>query len=192
MNETHEITAILKSLADGDDAALGELFAGVYDHLHEIAHAQRRRWRGDDTLNTTALIHEAYLKISAAEDPRWEHRGHFFAVAARAIRHILVDRARRVGAEKRGGDRQREPLAGVDLPVVPREARTRLLALDQALERLERHQPRQAMVVQCRFFAGLGIQETAEAVGVSTATVERDWRAARVWLYDQIAGGEQS
>lgn len=183
----HEITELLRSLSAGEKGSLDELFAAVYDELRRLAHGQRRRWRGEETLNTTALIHEAYLKLTAGGERRWEDRGHFFAVACKAMRQILIDRARRSQAEKRGGEGKPEPLSDSAVPAIPSAAREELLALDDALHRLEALDARQARVVECRFFGGLGVEETAEAVGVSTATVKRDWRAARAWLYHELA-----
>lgn len=186
MPDQHDITRLLEQLGAGDETALDRLFAAVYDQLHEMAHGQRRRWRGEETLNTTALIHEAYLKLSEAEQPQWEHRGHFFAVASRAMRQILMDRARHSGADKRGGDRVQESADAQAQPDLEPQVRDDLLSLDEALDRLEVMDERQARVVECRFFGGLNVEETAEAVGVSTATVKRDWRSARAWLYTQL------
>lgn len=191
MSEEKEITELLKAIAAGEEAAMDELFEAVYGELRRLAHGQRARWRGEETLNTTALIHEAYLKLSSAREPRWEDRGHFFAVASKAMRQILIDRARRSQAEKRGGERRRKSLSSAELPAVPPQARAELLSLHEALTRLEEFDERQARVVECRFFGGLGVEETAEAVGVSTATVKRDWRAARAWLYNQLADGPE-
>ncbi|REJ75166.1 MAG: RNA polymerase subunit sigma-70 [Acidobacteria bacterium] len=186
MPDQEDITRLLADLGAGDDKALGELFAAVYDQLHDMAHGQRRRWRGEQTLNTTALIHEAYLKLASVDHPRWEDRGHFFAVACRAMRQILMDRARHSAAEKRGGDLERESVSEIVHPALDAQVSEDLLALDAALDRLEAMDERQARVVECRFFGGLNVEETAEAVGASTATVKRDWRTARAWLYSQL------
>ena len=185
-----EISALLEALSAGADGALEDLFAAVYGELRRLARGQRRRWRGEETLNTTALIHEAYLKLSSGRQGSWPDRGRFFAVAAQAMRQILIDRARRSLAERRGGGRERESLAEAAEPAAPRALPAEeLLALDSALARLDALDPRQARVVECRFFAGLDVEETAAAVGASTATVKRDWRAARAWLYRELAGG---
>jgi len=185
-----EITALLEALSAGAEGALEDLFAAVYGELRRLARGQRRRWRGEETLNTTALIHEAYLKLSSGRQGSWPDRGRFFAVAAQAMRQILIDRARRSLAERRGGGRERESLAEAAEPAAPRALPAEeLLALDTALARLDALDPRQARVVECRFFAGLDVEETAAAVGASTATVKRDWRAARAWLYRELAGG---
>ncbi|MGH9379001.1 MAG: ECF-type sigma factor [Thermoanaerobaculia bacterium] len=187
--DEREITELLRALSGGGAGALDELFEAVYGELRRLAHGQRRRWRGEETLNTTALLHEAYLKLSAGQRRRWEDRGHFFAVAAKAMRQILIDRARWSQADRRGGEGKLEALSRSAPPAVPPAAQEELLALDQALHRLEALDERQARVVECRFFGGLGVEETAEAVGVSTATVKRDWRAARAWLYYELTAG---
>lgn len=180
-----EIAAFLEALAAGEDVSLGELFAAAYSRLHSLAHDQRRRWRGQETLSTTALVHEAYLKLSQQEAPRWQSRGHFFRVAARAMRHILINYAERSRAAKRGGDSRH--VAAEDAPLIHESRIEELLALNEALTRLEGLSPRQAQVVECRFFAGLEVEETAEALAVSPATVMRDWRRGKAWLYRELA-----
>lgn len=180
-----EIAAFLEALAAGEDVSLGELFSAAYSRLHSLAHDQRRRWRGQETLSTTALVHEAYLKLSQQESPQWQSRGHFFRVAARAMRHILINYAERSRAAKRGGG---NPHVAVEGALLVHESRIEeLLALDEALTRLEDLSPRQAQVVECRFFAGLDVEETAEALTVSPATVMRDWRRGKAWLYRELA-----
>lgn len=168
------------------------LFQTIYDELRVLAHAQRRRWEGDHTLNTTALVHEAYLRLGDRSEPGWVGRSHFLSQAARAMRHILIDYARRRQAAKRGGDRRRlsldeieEGLSSGDAGQATDEA---LLALDDALDRLTRQSSRQGRIVECRFFGGLTIPETAEALEVSPATVKRGWAAAQAWLYRDLAG----
>lgn len=168
---------------------MDELFAATYDHLKELAGVQRRRWRGDETLSTTAIIHEAYLKVARQEDPHWEDRGHFFAVASMAMRQTLINYARDKRAAKRGGDRRRTTLDGESLSAS--NAVDEIIALDEALERLAALEPRQARVVECRFFGGLSVVETAEAVGVSPATVKRDWAVARAYLTRALSSSEQ-
>ncbi len=186
--QEREITELLQALGAGEGEALDELFEAVYGELKRLAHRQRRRWRGEETLNTTALIHEAYLKLFEGGARGWQNRGHFFAVACKAMRQILIDRARRTGAGKRGGDWQREPLTAEAAAMSP-EARDEIISLDEALSRLERLDARQARVVEFRFFGGLGLEETAEAVGASVPTVVRDWRAARAWLHRELRAG---
>lgn len=180
-----EITAFLDAVRIDQDVELDALFADTYARLRGLAHAQRLRWSGQETLSTTVLVHEAYLKLSAQESARWESRTHFFAVAARAMRHILINYAERCRAEKRGGDSVHLPVETVaparELPI------EELLDLDEALRGLERLSPRRARVVECRFFAGLNVEETAETLAISTATVKRDWRRGQAWLYRELA-----
>lgn len=190
---SESVTRLLAELRAGRPSALDSLVALVYDELGRLAHAQRERWEGDHTLNSTALLHEAYLKLAGAERPDWENRAHFFSVAARAMRQVLVDYARRKRAEKRGGDRARVTLERLQLEQPYGDFHDRsvdtLLALEESLDRLMRRDARQVHVVECRFFAGMTIQETATALGVSTATVERDWAMAKAWLYRDMQRG---
>ena len=168
-----------------DDGRLDGLFAEVYASLKALAHTVRAG-RSGETLNTTALVHEAFLKLTAARSVTWNDEAHFFAVAARAMRQILVDAARREVAAKRGGDAPdfvSYDDAAHAAPVKPAE----LIALDGALERLSVVDPRRARVVEHRIFAGLSTEETARLLDISTGTVERDWRAARAWLFTEIA-----
>lgn len=191
MNETQETVArLLESLESGDRAALDELFALLYRELRELAGRQRRRWHGNHTLDTTALVHEAYVKLVGQEPIRAESRAHFRALAARAMRHILCDYARARGAEKRGGGRDQLRLdelenVGSQVEFTERQSDT-LVALDGALQRLERLDPRQSAVVECRFFGGLTVEETATAIGISPRTVKRDWAMAQAWLHREM------
>lgn len=180
-----EIAAFLEALAAGEEVSLGELFSAAYSRLHSLARDQRRRWRGQDTLSTTALVHEAYLKLSQQESPQWQSRGHFFRVAARAMRHILINYAERSRTAKRGGGSLH--VAAEEASLIHESRIEELLALDEALTRLEELSPRQVQVVECRFFAGLEVEETAEALDVSPATVMRDWRRGKAWLYRELA-----
>ena len=188
MSASGDITALLVAAQEGDRAALDVLFPILYDELHRLAGAQRRRRQADHTVNTTALVHEAYLKLVRQEDVSWKDRGHFFALAARAMRQILTDYARKRQTAKRGGDAHKVSLEdGLDAAnPVPAESADELVALDEALKRLERISERQSQVVECRFFAGLPVEETAEALGISEATVKRDWRLASAWLRREI------
>lgn len=161
------------------------LFAHVYESLKGLAHSVRSG-RAGDTLNTTALVHETFLKLTAWGPAEWRDEGHFFAVAARAMRQILVDAARREIALKRGGT-EAKLVSYDDSAHSPPVRAADLLALDAALERLSTVDPRRAQVVEHRIFAGLSTAETARLLGVSTGTVERDWRAARAWLLSEIA-----
>jgi RNA polymerase sigma factor (TIGR02999 family) len=180
-----DITALLRAAGSGDRAAADRLFGEVYDQLRRGAEAQRRRWRGNETMNTTALVHEAYIKLVGGGSPGWRDREHFFAVAARAMRHVLVNYAERRRTAKRGGGVEPVPLDEAN--PVAEEAAEELLALHEALGRLERRNPRQGRVVECRFFVGLSIEETAEVLDVSAATVKRDWTLASAWLRREMA-----
>jgi RNA polymerase sigma factor (TIGR02999 family) len=193
------VTALLVDLRAGNDEVVDDLFDEVYTELRQRAQGQRRQWQGDPTLRTTALAHEAYLKLVDQEEQSWESRSHFFAVASRAMRHILVDRARKKRAQKRGGDAEvlslealREAFEGDHATAEQRSEM--LVVLDAALDRFEEEHQRAARVVECRFFGDMTIEETAEALGVSGSTVSRDWDLAQAWLYREMkrihGGGE--
>lgn len=179
-----DITRLLDAAQDGRPEALDEVFEVAYPRLREIAHARRRGWRGSDTLNTTGLVHEAYLKLASSGPGSYESRGHFFATTARAMRQVLINYAEKQTAKKRGGGRSDVTLYESD--AVTDGALDELLALNDALKRLEKIDARQAGVVECLFFAGLSVAETGEALGISSATVKRDWSAARAWLYKEM------
>lgn len=182
---SHLVTLALQAARAGDPAALSEVFHLVYDEIHAIAHARVARHGGGLTLDTTAVVNEAYLKIVRHGELAWEDRSHFFAVASTAMRQILLDHARRHVAAKRGGGADHVPLDDQDAAV---EAQARdLIALDAALVRLSRHDARLAQVVELRFFGGLSVEETAVALGVSEPTVKRDWRKAREFLQRELA-----
>lgn len=168
--------------AGGAPAAIDDLYVRAYGELHRLAH-RVRAGRAGATLSTTALVHEAYMKLRPSRGAGWEERAHFFAVAARAMRQVLVDAARRRAAEKRGGEVLVVTL-GDDVARATRP--DDLLALDEALNRLGALDGRQLQVVECRFFAGLTAAETAAQLGVSVTTVERDWRGARAWLAREL------
>lgn len=190
-DETHtRVARLLAALQEGDAAAVDELFAVLYEELHAIAHRQRRQWVGDETLQTTVLVHEAYLKLVGRTGIGATSRAHFLALAARAMRHILCNYARDRRAQKRGGGFDHVPFdelsadaARLAFSTGPSDA---LVALDEALRRLEQVDPRQGRVVECRFFGGLTIEETAAALGVSPRTVKRDWAVAQAWLHREI------
>jgi len=184
MAASHEITERLRLAQQGDRAALDEVFALVYDELHRLAQAQRRRWSGDSTLDTTALVHEAYLKLVGQPDAGWNDRGHFLAVASRAMRHLLVNYAERRRAAKRGGGAT--PVSLDDFNPVSEEVADEVIALHEALERLATVSDRQVRVVEARFYVGLSIDETAQALAISPATVKRDWQLAGAWLHREI------
>lgn len=184
------IAELLHAAGAGDRAAVDALLPLIYDELRILARAQRGRWLGDHSLNTTGLVHEAYLKIAGQKQLPVESRSHFFAVAAKAMRHILCNYARDRGRQKRGGDVTHvrlEPgqdfLDSVDLSD---DQSDRLTALDESLRELEHLAERQARVVECRFFGGMDVEETARALGISPRTVKRDWTFARAWLQRAI------
>lgn len=180
------ITGLLQAVQRGDRTALDELFPLVYDELCLMAHRQRQGWHGDLTLNTTAVVHEAYLKLVDQKRLPAESRAHFFGVAAKAMRHILCNYTRDKGREKRGGGVQhvslgpgQDPAARLDFT---EEQSDTLAALDEALQRLEETSERQARIVECRFFGGMSVEDTAAALGISPRTVKREWSFARAWL----------
>ncbi len=181
-----DVTQLLDALGRGEDGAVDRLFPVVYDELRRLA--QRvRQGPSMETLNTTALVHEAYLRLVGPEhDVSFESRAHFLAVTAKAMRHVLVDYARRRGAAKRGGDAVRVDLTAALGAQAPPDDAT-LIAVDDALRHLARLDPRKARVVECRVFGGLTLDETAAALGVSAATVKRDWRMAQAWLWRALA-----
>jgi RNA polymerase sigma factor (TIGR02999 family) len=185
---TGTITDRLLELRAGGDAARDELFALVYDQLRGIAHNALRAEHTDHTLGTTGLVHEAYLKLVDQTRAEWTDRKQFFAVASVAMRRILVDYARRHAAGKRGGNRRPVTL-DEEIMSVDDRADT-LVALDEALGRLGEVDGRLVRVVECRFFAGLTEEETADVLGVTARTVRRDWVKAKGWLYQELGGGE--
>jgi RNA polymerase sigma factor (TIGR02999 family) len=187
-DDPEAITEALSAFRNGAPDAMDRLAPLVYEHLKRIARRQLRAEPVGHTLSTTALVHEAYLKLVNQTRAEWQDRGHFFAVASGAMRRILVDYARRYRAERRGGDdgapAQPVPLDDTEIPVAERAEA--LIALDEALERLGRLDPQQARVVECRFFGGLTEAETAAALGISQRTVAREWVTARGWLYQEL------
>ncbi len=191
MSESRSTQKLLQAVQKGDEKALASLFEMVYAELLPIAHHQRRRVNGNMTLKTTEVVHEVFLKLQRSEGEfDWESRVHFLRVAAQAMRQIVIDYARRRSAEKRGGDEQ--PLSLDDTLFsdgvldISKERADVLVALDEAIEQLGKRSPRQRSVVECRFFAGMTIEETAAVLDISTATVNRDWRTARTWLYKTV------
>ncbi|MBT8402132.1 MAG: sigma-70 family RNA polymerase sigma factor [Rhodothermia bacterium] len=184
MSQPPDVTQLLISATDGNREAFEHLMPIVYDELHRIAHAHMRRERSGHTLNTTALVHEAYLKLVDLNRIRWQNRAHFFAMSSRTMRRILVNYAHQHRAQKRGGNLQKVTL---DEALVASERWSGdVIALDEALTRLSKLNERHGKVVECRFFAGMNIEETAEALGVSVATVKRDWSLARAWLNREL------
>ena len=185
MTAPGEITALLAALREGDRSALDRIFPLVYEELRDRAHGQLARRRSGDTLSTTALVHESYLKLAGSSHQSYHDRIHFFAVASRAMRQILVDYARRATAGKRDGGRA----VSLEPERIADAGRSEeLLALDEALESLERLDPRLAKIVELRFFGGLSVEETADVMEISPRTVKRDWRKARAFLFDAVGG----
>ena len=185
-----EITDLLHAHAAGDADALEQLLPRVYGELRRIARNRLRRERSAHTLAATDLVHEAYLKLLPVERVDWRNRAHFFAIASRAMRNVLVDHAVRRGAAKRGAGAT--VLAIDDADASTEQPLDDLIALSQALSRLEQLDARQAQVVECRFFGGLSLEETAEALHTSAATVSRDWTFARAWLHNELAAAGRS
>lgn len=183
-NSRH-ITEMLKEWGDGNQKVLDELMPFVYEELRRQASRYLRKERREHTLQTTALIHEAYLKLIDQKNVEWQNRAHFFAIAAQAMRRILVDYARERHREKRGGAAEDLPIENAAF-VVSNEKGMDLVALDEALTRLAKFDERHARVVELRYFSGLSIDETAEVLGVSNVTVRRDWNMAKAWLYRQL------
>lgn len=177
----HEITGLLRAWTGGDPAAGERLFSVVYDSLRRMARSQRRGVDEDQTLSTTGLVHEAYMRLINRSEADWRDRAQFFGLASKVMRSVLVDEARRRRTSKRGGDRVRVPLYERD--AATEDPLEDVLTLHDALEQLELEEPRMVRVVECRFFGGLAVAETAEALGVSVRTVEREWRQARLYLY---------
>jgi len=182
--EPEEVTDLLIAWREGDQAALDKLMPLVYEELRRLAHRRRWRERQDHTLQTTALVHEAYLRLIDQRDAQWQNRAHFYAIAAQMMRRILVDNARARNYQKRGGGAQQVTL-GEALEVSDNRA-AEVVALDDALEALAAFDPRKSRMIELRFFGGLSIEETAEVLGVSPGTVMRDWTLAKTWLRREI------
>ncbi len=182
---SENVTELLLAHGAGVPGAFDRLVPMVYNDLRRLARAQLRRLRLGETLDTTGLVHEAYLKLVDQSRASWNDRGHFLAVSAVAMRQILVDHARHKGRQKRGGDQRHTPLSDVDVAVA--NDAQRLLEIDLALEKLAAVDPRLVRIVECRYFAGLSEQEAAEALGVSLRTAQRDWLKARAWLREALA-----
>jgi RNA polymerase sigma factor (TIGR02999 family) len=180
-----DVTSLLVAWSEGDDSALAQLVPRVYDELRRIAHRHLRAERPGRTLQTTALVHEAYLRLVDTRRVRWESRAHFLSVAAQAMRRILVDAARARGARKRGGGVAVEALDEAAAVAPQREAS--LVALDDALTALAEVDPRKSRVVELRYFGGLSVEETAAVLRVSPETVHRDWRVAKAWLLRELS-----
>lgn len=182
------LTELLIEWRDGNKAALDRLTPMVYDELRRIAHRYVRRERGGHTLETTALVNEAYVRLAGFQKVTWQNRSHFFAVSAQVMRHVLIDHARRYQYAKRGGDLQRVSFtkAENESALMAPQRVTELLALDEALEEFSKLDARKSQVVELRYFGGLSLEETAEVLQVSIMTVRRDWRAAKAWLFRRM------
>lgn len=183
-DQPQDVTILLKAWSRGDKKALDRLMPLVYDELHRVAQGYMARERPDHTLQPTALVNEAYLRMVDVSGVDWKDRAHFFAVCARQMRRVLIDRARARASEKRGSGERGLSLEESLLPEAEQDAD--LVALDDALTRLAAIDPRKARVVELRFFSGLGIEETAAVLNVSPETVMRDWKMAKAWLYREM------
>ena len=186
-NSTRNVTEFLLAWSGGDEAALEQLSALVYDELRRIAHLRLRQERPGHTLQTTALVNEAYLRLVDQQQVNWQNRAHFFAVASQMMRRILVDYARSRQTAKREGEAYK---VSIDESIDIAAARSNeLIMIDDALKSLAKLDERKCRIVELRFFGGLTIEETAEVLKISHATVEREWQSAKAWLYREISGG---
>lgn len=183
---SNELTELLIKWSKGDKAALDELMPVVHSELRRLARRYMARERPGHTLQTTALINEAYMRLVDLQGVEWQDRAHFFAVAAQIMRHILVDHARKYQSDKRGAGLQKVPLDEVD--IANQERAAELVTLDDALNELAALDPRQSQIVELRFFGGLTVEETAEVTGIAPITVMREWRTAKAWLRDKCSG----
>jgi RNA polymerase sigma factor (TIGR02999 family) len=186
MTPSGDVTRLLERLSRGEAGAADELLSLIYGELHDLASGFMAGQRPGDTLQPTALVHEAYLRLLPGDRPHWRDREHFLALAAKAMRSVLVDHARRRGAQKRGDGATRLPVEDA-LLLAFEERAIDLLALEEALERLSARSERAARVVELRFFGGLDAEEIARSLGVTPRTVERDWQAARTWLHQELS-----
>lgn len=183
------VTMLLARLRDGDQDAANRLIPLVYAELRRIAGAYMQRERPGQTLQATALVHEAYMRLVDGQQGPWQNRAHFFAIAAHTMRQVLVDYARRRHAGKRGGSSPRKVAIDVDLLIAP-DRLGDIIAIDEAVERLAAIDPRQSRLIELRFFVGLNVEEAAEVMGISPITVKREWRSAKAWLRRELDGKE--
>jgi RNA polymerase sigma factor (TIGR02999 family) len=184
-----DVTRILADLRKGDGRAADRLLSAVYDELRQLAASKLAQERPGQTLQATALVHEAYLRLLGTEPAHWENRAHFFAAAAEAMRRILVDAARRKARLKRGGGRLHRELDEADFIVLPESID--LVALDEALEKLADQDPTKAQLVKLRFFTGMTVEQAGQVLGISRATADRYWTFARAWLYREVSKGDE-
>ena len=185
------LAAHIQRASNGDPESLSHVIDVLYEELHAIARWRRAQWHGNDTLTTTVLVNEAYLRLHRQPDAHWQNRAHFLAIASRAMRQVLIDYSRKRSRQKRGGEWDRVTFERVDqrfseLSAGPELRAEALIHLDACLNRLETESPRHCRIVECRFFGGMTIQETAIALGVSETTVKRGWRTARAWLHKEM------
>ena len=189
MNQARdEVSNLVQRWNRGDETALDRLIALAYDDLRQIAHRHLRVTPGADGLATTALVHELYIRLAGIEEPDWGGRAQFFSFCSKAMRHVLIDQARRRNALKRGG--VGEPVTLEEGSAVVETEVIEVLAVDEALRQLEAHDERMARIVECRYFGGLTVAETADAVGASPRTVEREWARARAYLMEALSAGD--
>jgi len=181
-----DVTALLGQLRAGNQEVAGQLVPLIYDELRRIASAQMRRERAGHTLQATAVVHEAYLRLAGEQDIQWQSRAHFFAIAARAMRQVLLDYARQRHAGKRGGEGAQKVEIDVDLLAGANRIED-IVAIDEVVTRLSELDQQQGRIVELRFFGGLSVEETAEAMGISDSTVKREWRLAKAWLHRELA-----
>ena len=184
------VTQLLQAVSQGHASAQQELWSLIYEELHGLARGQMVNEPAGVTLQSTALVHEAYLRLIGNENVQWANRRHFFGAAANAMRRIRIDEARRRGRQKRGGGQQRVPIDEAD--AVFDQDPAQVLAIDEALVKLEQTDPRKAEIVMLRYFAGLSVDETARAMGVSPRTVDSEWRFAKAWLHRELRSGDTS
>jgi len=181
------LTTLLAAFAQGDRSAAEEVLPVVYEELRKIARRRRWQWRGQEAPHTTSLVHEVFLHLSGGHSEPWSSRAHFFYFASVAMRNVLVDHAKHMQRAKRGGGLQRVALN--DQTKISEQKSVELLALDEALSVLGTREPRLLQIVECRFFGGLTVEETAEALAISPASVKRGWDTARAWLFHHLRGG---
>ncbi|WP_158551549.1 sigma-70 family RNA polymerase sigma factor [Rhodohalobacter sp. SW132] len=197
MSQQETVTKLLRNYQAGNKEAVNELFELLYRELYNIADGQRVKWQQNNTLNTTALLHETYIKLVDQSHKSWESRAHFVATASRAMRHILINYARDRNRLKRGGDWKKVTLGQLEFSDATNEllSGTRIetiVLLDEALSKLDVIYPRQSRIIECRIFGGLSIKETAAALGISPITVTRSWKTARLWLCRELDSGMKS
>ncbi|MDM7921171.1 MAG: sigma-70 family RNA polymerase sigma factor [Pyrinomonadaceae bacterium] len=182
----NEITRMLIELTDGNQDVVNQILPHIYDELRRLAGSYLRKERSNHTLQPTALVHEAYMKLIDQRQVKWQNRAHFFGIAAQVMRRILMDHARKHLANKRGGDAEILPLEE-EILVVSHDKSAELVALDDALQQLGEIDPQKARIVELRYFGGLSIEETAEVLAISVPTVNRHWRMAKAWLYSELS-----